>query len=174
MKNIVILYASVDGQTFKICNYIADRLKAKGNTVTMEKIELFNGTFENIDLLVIGASIRYGKHAAKVTNFIKKYRAQLSHTSTAFFSVNLVARKEGKNTGETNPYVQKFLSVINWTPNLLDAFAGCLDYDRYPFYDRIMIKMIMKMTGGPTHTDSPIEYTDWKRVDAFVERVEGV
>jgi len=30
-----------------------------------------------------------------------------------------------------------------------------------------MIKPIMKLTGGPTKSDNPIEFTDWKRVDNF-------
>jgi menaquinone-dependent protoporphyrinogen oxidase len=34
-----------------------------------------------------------------------------------------------------------------------------------------MIKLIMKMTGGPTHTKEAIEYTQWKRVDHFAENI---
>ncbi len=31
-----------------------------------------------------------------------------------------------------------------------------------------MIKLIMKITKGPTKSNNPIEFTDWNRVDAFV------
>jgi menaquinone-dependent protoporphyrinogen oxidase len=46
-----------------------------------------------------------------------------------------------------------------------------LDYKSYPFFDRIMIKLIMKMTKGPTKTDQPIEYTDWNRVKDFCLKI---
>ena len=35
----------------------------------------------------------------------------LEKKSSAFFSVNVVARKPEKNTPETNPYMQKFLKI---------------------------------------------------------------
>ncbi len=34
-----------------------------------------------------------------------------------------------------------------------------------------MIKLIMKMTKGPTKTDQPIEYTNWNRVAEFAKTI---
>ena len=42
--------------------------------------------------IVIGASIRYGKHNAKVYEFIKKNKKNFKK-KILFFSVNVVARK---------------------------------------------------------------------------------
>jgi menaquinone-dependent protoporphyrinogen oxidase len=47
------------------------------------------------------------------------------------------------------------------------VFAGRLDYARYGVLDRLVIRLIMRMTGGPTRTDTVVEYTDWQRVEAF-------
>jgi len=33
--------------------------------------------------------------------------------------------------------------------------------------ERAIIRLIMRMTGGPTRPDTVVEYTDWKRVEAF-------
>ena len=90
---------------------------------------------------------------------------------TAFFSVNLVARKPEKNRPDTNPYVIKFFKSIDWQPTLVEVFAGMLDYKKYPFFDRIMIQFIMWMTKGPTNSDAKIEYTDWDKVKEFGKRV---
>ena len=35
-----------------------------------------------------------------------------------------------------------------------------------------MIKLIMKLTGGPTKSVQPIEYTNWKKVDDFGLRIQ--
>ena len=90
---------------------------------------------------------------------------------TAFFSVNLVARKPEKSAPGTNPYVIKFFKSIDWKPDMVEVFAGMLDYQKYPFFDRIMIQLIMWMTKGPTNSDAKIEYTDWEKVREFGVRL---
>ncbi|MBT8205716.1 MAG: menaquinone-dependent protoporphyrinogen IX dehydrogenase, partial [Eudoraea sp.] len=48
---------------------------------------------------------------------------------------------------------------------------GMLDYQKYPFWDRIMIQLIMRITKGPTDLNTKIEYTDWDQVDAFGKKI---
>ena len=117
--------------------------------------------------IVIGASIRYGTHSKQVVEFVRRHRQVLESKPSAFFSVNIVARKPEKNSPETNPYLRKFLAQTNWQPPLQAVFAGKLDYPRYRFFDRLMIRLIMKMTNGPTAPDTVIEFTDWAKVDDF-------
>ena len=164
---IGILYSTVDGQTLKICNLIKEVLVEKGNTVELFSIEDFDKKVTDFDKFIIGASIRYGKHNPKIIEFINKNKTDLNKTENAFFSVNLVARKPEKATPETNPYFIKFMNEIDWIPNLSAVFAGKLDYQKYPFTDRLMIQLIMWMTKGPTDSKTKIEYTDWDKVKEF-------
>lgn len=164
---IGILYSTVDGQTLKICAEIKEVLIEKGNTVELFSIEDFKGKVTNFDKFIIGASIRYGKHNPKIIEFINKNKADLEKTENAFFSVNLVARKPEKASPETNPYFIKFMNEIDWVPNKSAVFAGKLDYQKYPFTDRLMIQLIMWMTKGPTNSKTKIEYTDWDKVKEF-------
>lgn len=164
---IGILYSTVDGQTLKICNQIKAVLEQKGNTVEIFSIENFDRKVSDFDKFVIGSSIRYGKHNSKIIEFINEHKKELDNTKNAFFSVNLVARKPEKAMPETNPYYIKFLKEINWIPKISAVFAGKLDYQKYPFTDRLMIQFIMWMTKGPTNTKTKIEYTDWDKVNEF-------
>ena len=120
---------------------------------------------------IIGSSIRYGKHNPKIIEFINDHQAQLDNVDNAFFSVNLVARKHEKTTPETNPYFVKFLKTIKWQPKNSAVFAGTLDYQKYPFFDKIMIQPIMWMTKGPTNSKTKIEYTNWEKVTEFAHWV---
>ena len=162
-----ILYASVDGQTLKICKKLREVYQQNNQNVELFSINDFNGDVTDYDKLIIGASIRYGVHNKDIIDFIKTNKEQLDAIKTAFFSVNLVARKPEKNTPSTNPYVIKFFKTIDWTPTIVEVFAGKLDYKKYPFFDRIMIQFIMWMTKGPTNTNTEIEYTNWDSVTAF-------
>lgn len=166
-----ILYASVDGQTLKISNKIKEVLRQNDQDVDLFSIDDFNEELVHYDKLIIGASIRYGVHSKKVIEFINTNKQQLEAIKTAFFSVNLVARKPEKNAPHTNPYVIKFFKTIDWKPTMVEVFAGKLDYQKYPFFDRIMIQFIMWMTKGPTNSNAKIEYTNWDRVEAFAKRL---
>lgn len=175
MSAILLLYSTVDGHTLTICQHIRRELEAEGNTVTLSKIEDAGDTdLDPFDKIVLGASIRYGKHRPSVFEFVDKHREQLDGKPSAFFTVNIVARKPEKNRPETNPYLKKFLQQSRWRPRLLDVFAGRLDYPRYRPLDRLMIRFIMLITKGPTDPASVVEFTDWQRVDAFARAVNAL
>jgi len=170
-KKMLLLYASVDGQTLKIANFLVEEFKQKGQEVSLVEIDAFQDKLENFGKIIIGCSIRYGVHHKSVIDFINQNKESLDKHQSVFFSVNLVARKPEKNQADTNPYVIKFFKTITWKPTLVEVFAGKLDYKKYPFFDRIMIQLIMWMTKGPTDSNAKIEYTDWNRVKAFSQKV---
>lgn len=124
------------------------------------------------DKLIVGASIRYGKHPKRVYQLVKNNQSALEARPNAFFSVNLVARKPEKRSPESNPYVRKFLNQISWQPQKLEIFAGKLDYPRYGRMDRFIIRLIMRITGGPTDPQTTVEFTDWGRVEAFAREFD--
>ena len=166
---IGIIYASVDGQTLKISKILQEELLKKNHLVELYSIDEFNKDITSFDKLIIGSSIRYGVHHKKIIEFINTNKIPLDTIKTAFFSVNLVARKSEKNTPTTNPYVIKFFKTTDWKPTLVEVFAGKLDYKKYPYFDRIMIQFIMWMTKGPTDKTVEIEYTNWNQVTKFTE-----
>ena len=168
---IGIVYATVDGQTLKICTKIKEDLLQNNNDVALYSVDDFNEEITNFDKLIIGSSIRYGVHHKKIIEFINANKSKLDTIKTAFFSVNLVARKPEKNTPTTNPYVIKFFKTIKWKPTIVEVFAGKLDYKKYPYFDRIMIQFIMWITKGPTDKTVKIEYTNWDKVADFSKKI---
>lgn len=123
------------------------------------------------DTIVIGASIRYGKHRPDVYRFIESKRAALDGKPSAFFSVNVVARKVGKDRPESNPYLQTFRRKTTWAPREVGVFAGKIDYPRYRFIDRQVIRLIMWLTNGPTDPKGCTDFTDWHAVEGFAQRI---
>lgn len=168
MARILILYSTTDGHTHKICQRLQRGIEHAGHQVAVLPVsEAPDIDLDLFDKIVIGASIRYGRHSPQVHAFIERNRAILESRPSAFFSVNVVARKPGKDRPEGNPYLQKFLRRISWRPQVLAVFAGKIDYPRYGFLDRNIIRFIMWMTRGPTDPRAVVEFTDWARVDEF-------
>ena len=169
MKKILLTYSTVDGHTKTICKKILSY--SKTSQVDILPIDR-SINIKDYDTVVIGASIRYGKYREEIFEFIKENEELLNSKDNAFFSVNVVARKENKNKPETNPYLIKFLNKISWQPKILDVFAGKIDYPKYKFLDKYAIKFIMWITKGPTDTSKVYEFTDWNRVKSFAEKLE--
>lgn len=171
-ERLLLVYATTDGHTLHICERLKFLMTALGQRVTLVPIEQASAlNLANFERIVMGASIRYGHHQPQVAQFIAKHQAVLESRPSAFFSVNVVARKSDKNTPESNPYARKFLQSIAWKPQLAAVFAGKLDYPRYGFFDRHMIRLIMWMTHGPTDPTTVVEFTDWAKVEAFGREV---
>ncbi|MFB2683454.1 menaquinone-dependent protoporphyrinogen IX dehydrogenase [Shewanella mangrovisoli] len=164
----LIIYSTIDGQTLEICRKIkmlAEQAGEQVSLVTLEQAEALS--LADFDKVLIGASIRYGKHRPDLYQFVNRNHAVLDSKINGFFTVNVVARKPLKNTPETNPYMQKFLKLSLWQPQQLAVFAGKIDYPKYGLFDRTMIRFIMWMTKGPTDLKGTFEFTDWGKVEAF-------
>ena len=92
-------------------------LEDAGATVTLTMIDDAEGVVPaGFDLAVVGARIRYGRTDARVIDFARRHAATLEAMPSAYFSVNIVARKPGKDRPETNPYVGAFLRRVRWRP----------------------------------------------------------
>ncbi|MBK9161293.1 MAG: menaquinone-dependent protoporphyrinogen IX dehydrogenase [Nitrosomonadales bacterium] len=172
MANVLIVYSTTDGHTRKICLRLQNVIERQHHGVAVMPLqECADADLHAFDKIVIGASIRYGKHSPHVVDFIKRNVGLLDSKPNAFFSVNVVARKPEKNRPETNPYMRKFLRQIPWRPKRLEVFAGKIDYSIYRFIDRSAIRFIMWMTRGPTDLNAVVEFTDWQRVEDFGELI---
>ena len=173
MFGYLIIYSSTDGHTKIICerikNFLNDGDQVK--LVSLDEAKILN--LSNFNQIIIGASIRYGKHSMDLYKFIELNKIVLEQKQGVFFSVNVVARKPEKSTADTNPYIKKFLRISKWTPKKLKVFAGKVDYPNYSFIDKYIIKFIMLITNGPTDTSKSYEFTEWSRVDDFARELKN-
>ena len=172
MLPTLIAYSTTDGQTLQICQHLQQTLQSRGQrAVVMPVAQAQNLDLADFGVLVLGASIRYGRHQREVQRFISQHHAALNRQPSVFFSVNAVARKPEKRSLHTNPYVKRFLHGLAWQPQHVAILAGKIDYPRYGFFDKHMIRFIMHLTGGPTDMRSTTEFTDWAQVQALGQHI---
>jgi len=171
VANILLLYSTVYGHTVKISEFIRADAAARGDTVTLRPLDEGAADGDAFDAIVIGASIRHGKHNPGVAEFARANLGLLERKPSAFFSVSLIARKPTRNTPESNQYVREFLRKTPWKPRTVGVFGGVLDYQRYNWFDRGAIRFIMMITKGPTDVHTNVEFTDWEAVRRFSAQV---
>ena len=171
MFNTLIIYSTTDGHTKTICKRISNFLNNNNEIKIASLDEATNIDLSLFNKIIIGASIRYGRHSKKLYKFINVNKTVLDEKQSTFFSVNVVARKPEKNSPDTNPYIKRFLKISNWKPKKIGVFAGRVDYPNYGFFDKYIIKFIMFLTNGPTDTSQSYEFTDWSKVDEFAREL---
>ncbi len=174
MSKILLLYSSVYGHTLKVGEFIQADAATRGDVVEVRPLAQGAGDAAGYDAIVVGSSIRHGKHHAEVMEFVQAQQALLDSKPSAFFSVSLIARKPTRQTPETNQYVREFLARSPWKPRLVGIFGGVLDYQRYRLFDRYAIRLIMTLTRGPTDMHTNVEFTDWDKVREFSAAVSGL
>ena len=169
MSRILLLYASHYGQTAAIAGRIRDRLLERGHDVDMFNVEVPVPPPDRYDAVVLGSRIEFGKHAKQIAQYVQAHRDVLRHTPTAFFSVSMSAA--GKHSGsDPNRYLATTFADLAWTPTVSTAFGGALQYRRYNWLLRMVMKVISKQGGHSTDTSKNHFYTDFSDVSDFADR----
>ncbi|MBM5570068.1 MULTISPECIES: menaquinone-dependent protoporphyrinogen IX dehydrogenase [Deefgea] len=174
MPTILIPYASHDGQAQRIATLLAEHLSnADLHCVLLDLHQAApeQNALQQASLIVLVAAVRYGKHLPAATRWLQRHRSILNTLALAVISVNLTARNREKCDLNRNTYLKKLLNQYAIKPIAACAIAGKLDYPRYRWIDRQMIRLIMLLTGGPTNPSVSTEFTDWHAVQSFAEQL---
>lgn len=169
-----LFYATHDGQSRRIADKIWGNLARKGINATL--VDLSCGiqsasNWQSSDMIVLISAVRYGMHLPAANGFISEYVKLKNPPPLALVSVNLTARKPNRKTAQENPYLRKWIKRCKLSPAMAVAFAGRLDYPDYGWFDRLMIRLIMKITGGVTDPQARVEYTNWDEVNLFADEI---
>jgi menaquinone-dependent protoporphyrinogen oxidase len=176
LRPIRIFVATRDGQSERIAQQIVRQLSSRGHEALLYVLPLEAPHEHPLDssLVVVVAAVRYGRHLPEAEALLALFKKTDSAPPLALVSVNLTARKEGRQSARDNPYLRKVITRYKLKPVVAHAIAGRLDYPKYGWLDRQMIRLIMAMTGGQTYGVSTIEYTDWDQVDRVASEIASV
>jgi menaquinone-dependent protoporphyrinogen oxidase len=172
MSNVLIAYATRQGQTEKIARRIAQTLRESGHEPRLldterrsegEKLEL-----ERFQVAIVAAPIHAGGYPRSLLLFVREHSGFFASVPVAFLSVGLaVASRVNDGRAQTRPLVDKFLEASGLRPRRVEFVAGALTYSKYNFVIRFVMRLIAGKEGGDTDTSRDYEYTDWEALDAF-------
>lgn len=175
MSRVLVLFATVDGQTARIAERIAAGLRQAGHTADTLAADSPDvpAAIAAHDAVVVGGCIRRGRHLPYLEEVVRRNLAAIATRPGGFFSVCLSAGGPGARPLAAAQYIDEFLRRTGWRPRTVASFAGALLYTRYSLFIRLMIRFIMGWTGGDTDTSRDYEYTDWQAVDRFAGEIHG-
>ncbi|WP_394842376.1 hypothetical protein LZC95_35560 [Pendulispora brunnea] len=174
MANILVLYATREGQTKKIATRIAIGMRARGHEVALinAEDEREDLPVTRLDAVCIGAPVHFGRYPRAIARFVRTHRTLLQSTPSSFFSVCMaIAHGTAEGRAEAQKYVDRLSRQTGWTPGHVELFAGAVPYTKYGFFTRWMMQKIARKTGGDADASRDYEYTNWDQVDRFTASV---
>ncbi len=171
MSNVLICYGSVEGQTRKICNVVAQKIEDLGHQVHMvDAADPPEGEWLLPDALIVAAPLHEHQYPSAVRRYLKSVSKGIAGVPGMFLSVSLAAMSdEEDDRSDLERISWKFFESVDWTPQEVHQVAGALRYTELNFFKRFVLKQIMRAAGGPTDTHEDYEFTDWEALDKIVD-----
>lgn len=169
--NILVAFATSEGQTQKIAEAVARQVRELGH-----EAELFNTgrspagvQVAAFDKVIIAGSVHQQQHPEAVEDFVAANLADLNTRPTLFLSISLSAAfAEGMK--EAQGYVDAFLAATGWHPAQSLLVAGALKHDEYDYFKAQIIEHVVLKGRKMEEPRRDHEFTDWA---ALAQAVEG-
>jgi len=170
MPRVLIVYGTTDGQTTKICYFLASELMRLGAEVELTEAGHRTPRPAGFDVVVVAASVHAGGYQRSVIRWVHENAAALAATSGTFISVCLgVLEKNPRTRRDLDRILEQFVARGGWRPAQVKEVAGALKYTRYGWLKRMAMRYIAGKVGGSTDTSRDHEYTDWEDLQVFAE-----
>lgn len=177
MANILVIYASKYGQTKKIADAIAKHLHSYDHSLSLLNIDHISSKIDlnQCDAVIIGASVHAGEYSSKLQEWIKTNHQLFASKPTAFYSVCLgILQKDEKVQTEEQKIKEGLFDRTGWRPSLSEIFAGALEYSKYNWFLKRIMRRIVRKAGIETDMTKDYEYTNWKQVEDFARKFHSI
>ena len=169
---ILVIYATVEGQTREIAEHIGRYLKDNQHEAVM--VDTTHPpdslSIDEIDGIICAGPVHIGAFPAPLRRYVERHKRELMARPGVFVSVSLTAT--GDDAGEweeLNEITAHFSEETGWWPVSVHHAAGALKYTEYDFFRKWMLKRIADKKDAPTDTTHDYEFTDWGALDLFVD-----
>ncbi|WP_458685739.1 flavodoxin domain-containing protein [Nocardia tengchongensis] len=161
---VSIVFASPQGSTREIAEYIGDDLAARGATVEVADAE-HAPDLSRFDAVVIGSAVRDMALLPTVSEYVASHRNELSARPVWLFSVGIEPALRGPIGHAIGGIVPKRIAAVRDSigPREYQAFAG--------HYERVGVslgaRILYRLLGGGRYGD----LRDWTAIGAFTESI---
>jgi menaquinone-dependent protoporphyrinogen oxidase len=158
--NVLIAFATSEGQTQKIVTKVAETLNGLGYHTDLVHTDSFQQpSLDKYEKIIVAGSVHQERHQTSLENFVIATLSELQKRPTVFISVSLSAAfPEGASDAEN--YIYDFRKRTGWSPSLSLAVAGALHYAEYDYFKAQIIRHVI-LKGHRPIPNTDYEFTDW-------------
>jgi menaquinone-dependent protoporphyrinogen oxidase len=161
--NLLVAYATTDGQTRKIARFAADRLTTQGHSVELLHVEDADGlSLDRFDAAILAGSLHAGGYQKSLARYVSSAKVDLASLPTLFLAVSLSAAGQDKDDwAGLHRCLADFETDTGWTPGRVEHVAGAFRFSEYDFFRAWAMRRIADMKGETVEPGKDKEYTDW-------------
>ncbi|MXQ06657.1 protoporphyrinogen oxidase [Alphaproteobacteria bacterium GH1-50] len=167
---IAIVFASTEGQTLKISQFIQSELIRAGHqTALLSADAAFDMDLLPYDGVILAASVHVGQYQDSMVEFARHRAVTLNAMPTLFISVSLgAAGNSAEDWEELAAIVGRFTEATGFHPGRVEHVAGAFRYAHYSFVKYWALRWIEAKKDPEAVPGEDKEYTDWDSVAAKV------
>jgi len=164
-KKILVAYASMHGSTGDVAEAIGKVLCDNGASVDIRLIENVKDP-SPYDAAIIGSAVKQSKWLRAAFEFMETHQKTLSQIPVAYFMtcLTLVGKTEEARQ-KARTYLDPVLNAVpDVKPYSIGLFAGVLDYNRYSW----LVKAVMKHKMKEKNVKEG-DYRDWGAIQSWAK-----
>jgi len=174
---ILIIFGSIEGQTGKIAQVIAQDLTAWGHEVLIKDTDAPDQIrFAGVDAVVLAGSVHERRHPKNFEASLIAHQEELAARKTLLLSISLnAAFPEGR--AEALEYVTDMTMRTKLSPDQTVLVAGAVRSAQYDYFATQVLRHVVLRDHPAEAAQGPHEFTDWAAllsdVAAFLETCKG-
>lgn len=172
MQPILVAYGTTEGQSRKVAEFIAQRLRIRGHRVDL--VDTATPAAQQVQPVyqgaILGGSVHQQRHQNSLVHFVKANQPWLAAMPLGIYSVSLTAAMPDMDDRlEARRLLDGFVADNALSPVATRCVGGALMYTQYDYFKRQLMRLIARQRGQTTDTSGDYEYTDWGDVESFVD-----
>ena len=160
---LLIVYATTEGQTRKICQFCADTLIEQGHSVELMQASGADAVdLARFDAAILAASVHLQNYQKEIAEFAATHADGLAALPTLFLSVSLaIVGDDPKELADLDQIARRLAEDTGWQPGRVEHVAGAFRFTQYDFLKSWAMRWIAAQKGQKVDPHSDTEYTDW-------------
>ncbi len=168
---VLILFATVEGQTGKIARLAEEEVRKAGHDAALIDVsdKTTSVSFDGVDKVILAAPVHERRHPRAFEVFLASNRKELEARGTLMLSVSLSAAfPEGR--GEAQEYLTEMEMRTEFKPDKEALVAGAVRTSRYDYFASQVVRHVVLRDRDYTPGAEEHEFTDW---NALARTVSG-
>ena len=166
----MVAYGTRYGSTAEIAERMGEIFAAMGLTIEIRDIKR-EGPPKDLDgyeLVVVGSGILAGRWTKEPLQFLEKNKETLADKKVALFVVSAYAADPEKHDRVYEDYLVSVVEDLKpISPVSLGFFGGVIDFSKYNFAVRILMKRMVSSNAGDREVSEYMDLRDWEKIESW-------
>jgi len=171
MKRLLIAYATTEGHTREIAEYLAAEALKVGYSTALFDVLAPAGEMDpsDFDGTIVAASVHMDCHPPAIEAFVIRHLKVLQTGRSAFLSVSLSAAGDAEDRYVAWEYVREFENRTGWRPPSVEIVAGALKFSDNDFFKRWAMRRLLAKKRIRQDPRTDYDYTAWHELSRFLQ-----